>query len=179
MKNSLVQIYTGEGKGKTTAAAGLAIRAAGRGLKVVFIQFLKHDESGEVTLIERSVPEIEVLRFNSQSKFIWEMNEDERNLLRKETSEGFKSAADILKNGNCDMLILDEIFGACRNGFISEDEILKLINAENINERHAEIVLTGRDAPGKIIEAADLVTEMKKIKHPFDTGIKARIGIER
>jgi len=176
MKHGLVQIYTGHGKGKTTAAAGLAMRAAGRGLTVVFIQFLKNDPSGEIMLIEKSIPEIKVMRFNSQNKFIWNMNDEERELLRSETCEGFAGAMNAAGNGSCDILILDEIFGACRNGFITEDEILNLIK---IKRAGIEIVLTGRDAPEKIINAADLVTEMKNIKHPFDAGIKARRGIER
>ena len=176
MNKGLVQIYTGDGKGKTTAAAGLAMRAAGRGLKVVFIQFLKSDDSGEIMLMEKSIPEIKVMRFNTQIKFIWDMNDDERELLRKETCEGLDSALNISVKGDCDMLVLDEIFGARRNGFITTAEILNLIKLKGSG---VELVLTGRDAPSEIIETADLVTEMKKIKHPFDIGIKARTGIER
>jgi len=176
MKQGIVQVYTGDGKGKTTAAAGLAMRAAGRNLNVVFIQFLKSDDSGEIMLIEKSVPEIRIMRFNSQKKFIWDMNEEERELLKKETREGFNVASDISGKGGCDMLVLDEIFGACRNGFITTDEILNLIKSKHSG---VELVLTGRDAPSEIIEAADLATEMKKVKHPFDAGMKARMGIER
>lgn len=176
MKKGLVQIYTGDGKGKTTAATGLALRAAGRNLKVVLIRFLKNDDSGEIILLKKILPEIEIMKFNSQGKFVWNMNDTEKELLRNETREGLGVAEKIAVNGDCDILILDEIFGACRNGFISEDEILNLIK---IKESGVELVLTGRDAPERIIGAAHLVTEMKNIKHPFDAGIKARGGIER
>ncbi len=176
MKTGLVHVYTGDGKGKTSAAIGLAVRAAGRDLKVVFIQFLKSEDSGEVILLEKYIPLVKVLRFNTQNKFIWNMNDDERQLLRAETREGFNAADRYSVKGDCDILVLDEIFGSCRNGFVNEDEILTLIKNRN---SVVELVLTGRDAPEKIIEASDLVTEMKNIKHPFDKGIKARIGIER
>lgn len=175
MKQGLVQIYSGEGKGKTTAAAGLAMRASGRGLGVIFIQFLKSGDSGEIHCIRKNIPGIEVLSLNSQGKFIWNMNETELEGLKNETREGFDRAADIARNGLCDLLILDEIFGALGNGFITIDEILKLIRNRSSG---TELVLTGRGAPPEIIEAADLVTEMKKIKHPFDSGIDARRGIE-
>jgi len=176
MKRGLVQVYTGDGKGKTTAAMGVALRAAGRGLNVVIIQFLKSGDSGEVMLVEKSLPEIQIKRFCSQKKFIWNMNEDEREVLRNETRIGFSEALSIAVEGSCDILVLDEIFGALRNEFISVDEILNMIK---IKTDGIEIVLTGRDAPAEIIEAAHLVTEMKKIKHPFEQGIKSRDGIER
>ncbi len=176
MKRGLVQVYTGDGKGKTTAAVGLALRGAGRGLKIIFIQFLKNSESGEVMLIEKSIPEIKVRRYSSQSKFIWDMNDAERDILRSETRSGFSEALSIAVEGNCDILVLDEILGAHRNGFITQDEILNMIKKKS---EGLELVLTGRDAPVEIIEAADLVTEMKNIKHPFDAGVKSRDGIER
>ena len=176
MKQGLVQIYTGDGKGKTTAAAGLAMRAAGRGLKVVFIQFLKSGDSGEIMLMEKNIHEIKMMRFNSQDKFIWNMSEGELDLLGKETREGLDAAVKIAESGSCDILILDEIFGALKNGFISVNDILILIKKK---ESGVELVLTGRDAPAEIIKEAHLVTEMRKVKHPFDAGIKARRGIER
>jgi cob(I)alamin adenosyltransferase len=176
MKRGLVQVYTGDGKGKTTAAAGLALRAAGRGLKVVFIQFLKHSDSGEIMLIEKSIPEIQVKRFCSQSKFIWNMNNDEREILKTETRKGFAEALNIAAEGECDILILDEILGSCRNGFVNAEEILNMIKMKS---EGVELILTGRDAPSEIIEAADLVTEMKNIKHPYEAGIGSRDGIER
>jgi cob(I)alamin adenosyltransferase len=176
MKRGLIQVYTGDGKGKTTAAAGLALRAAGRGLKVIFIQFLKSSDSGEVMLIEKSIPEIQMKRFCSQEKFIWNMDKEEREILKSDTRRGFDEALVIAAEGDCDILILDEIFGSCRNGFVTADEIIDLIKKKSTE---VELVLTGRDAPPEIIEAADLVTEMKNIKHPFDSGIQFRDGIER
>lgn len=176
MKRGLIQVYTGDGKGKTTAAAGLALRAAGRGFKIIFIQFLKNSDSGEVMLIERSIPEIQIKRYSSQKKFIWNMNTEEQEILKNETRRGFFEALDIAVKGDCDILVLDEIFGACRNAFVTVDEILNLIKTKDSG---VELVLTGRDAPVEIIEAADLVTEMRNIKHPFDAGIKSRDGVEK
>lgn len=176
MKQGLVQVYTGDGKGKTTAAAGLAMRAAGRGLSVTLIQFLKCDSSGEIMFIEKRIPEIRLMRYNSQKKFIWNMNEQERELMKQETLDGMKAASSISSGGGCDILILDEIFGALKNGFISTDDILELINKKS---PEVELVLTGRDAPESVVNAADLVTEMRNIRHPFDSDIIARDGIER
>jgi len=176
MKQGLTQIYTGDGKGKTTAAIGLAIRAVGRRQRVVLIQFLKNDSSGELILMQERLPEITVLRFHSQNTFIWEMNDEQREILRAETVQGLLVAKEIAETGNCDLLILDEVLGACTNGFISTGEILELMM---IKSKSIELVLTGRNASAEIIAAADLVTEMKKVKHPFDRGIAARTGIER
>jgi cob(I)alamin adenosyltransferase len=176
MKKGFVQIYTGDGKGKTTAAIGLALRAHSRGFSVVILQFLKHQASGEISYIEESIPQITVKRFHSQSTFVWQMNDAERAQLNDETRNGFVEAQKIAESGSCDLLILDELLGACRNGFVSVDEILSLIKRK---EESIELVLTGRDAPVELIAAADLVTEMKKIKHYFDDAVPAREGIEQ
>jgi cob(I)alamin adenosyltransferase len=176
VKQGLIQIYMGDGKGKTTAAAGLALRAVGRGQHVLFVQFLKNKPSGEVLLIQERIPEIVVMRFSSQNIFIRDMNEEQREILRRETAEGLSFVKEIAASGSCDMLILDEVLGACKNGFISKDEIIAIMKNKATG---LELVLTGRDAPQEILAAADLVTEMKKIKHPFDQGVGARMGIEQ
>ena len=176
MERGLVQVYTGDGKGKTTAAFGQALRALGRGLKVVVIQFLKSNESGEVLYIRNNIPGMELHRFNSQEKFIRSMNNKELDQLKKETISGFEFAGKIIAGNKCDVLILDECLGAVNNGFITVPELINLIKSKPDT---MEIVLTGRDASTELIEAADLVTEMKKIKHPFNEGIAARTGIEK
>lgn len=176
MEQGLVQVYTGEGKGKTTAAFGLAMRAAGRGFRVVILQFLKGEETGELLFIEKNAPGIEVRRFNSQRKFSWTMNERELALLRSQTREGFDHAARLLRESGCDLLILDEVMAALNAGFITEAELLDLVARRPAG---VELVLTGRNAPQALIRAADLVTEMRAVKHPFEKGIAARTGIEQ
>lgn len=176
MKKGLIQVYTGEGKGKTTAAFGLAVRATGRGFNVVVIQFFKADETGEVLLLKNKVPEMEIYAASTQTKFSWGMDKSEIDLLKEETTAGYKQAEDIIKNNKCDVLVLDEITYALQQRFIDIKACAALL--ENKPET-MEIILTGRDAPAEIIKIADLVTEMKKIKHPFDAGVGARIGIEK
>ncbi len=176
MDKGLVQIYTGEGKGKTTAAFGQAMRAAGRGLSVEILQFLKGRDSGEVLFLREQSSRISVQRFNSLRKMPWKMNTYELAILGEETKKGMEQARQIATDGNCDLLILDEIIGACNKGIVTIDDIEDVITMAQGN---MEIILTGRHADEKLVAIADLVTEMKKIKHPFDRGVQARTGIER
>jgi cob(I)alamin adenosyltransferase len=173
MDKGILQIYTGNGKGKTTAAIGLAIRSAGAGLKVIIIQFLKSEHSSELNILNKLEPDLKIYRFNSQKKFIWNMNDSEKEILKKETLEGYKKALEISQKNLCDVLILDEILGVLYMNYLSISEIKKLLNNK------MEIILTGQNASDEMINMADLVTEMKKIKHPFDKGLKARLGIEK
>jgi cob(I)alamin adenosyltransferase len=173
MDKGILQIYTGNGKGKTTAAIGLAVRSAGAGLKVIMIQFLKSEHSSELNILNKLEPDLKIYRFNSQKKFIWNMNDSEKEVLKKETVDGYKKALEISQKNLCDVLILDEILGALYMNYLSISEIKKLLNNK------MEIILTGQNASDEMINMADLVTEMKKIKHPFDKGLKARLGIEK
>jgi len=175
MQKGLIQIYTGDGKGKSTAAFGLAIRAAGRKNKVTVIQFLKGNITGELLFLEEHFPAIEVFRFHSQKKFTWNMNPEELALLKKETLDGFELAKKIIRDGSCDLLILDEFLHTMNQDFIEWSDAQRIFANRPQN---MEIVLTGRNASAEMIEFADLVTEMKKIKHPFDKGIDSRVGIE-
>ena len=176
MNTGLIQVYTGDGKGKTTAAIGLAIRALGRGKKIILIQFLKGTETGEIIFAKKNIAGLEVFQFNSQKKFFKKMNENEKQILKEETEKGFALAMETIRNNECNILILDEVINALNNNLLEIENILELIN---LKPRAMEIVLTGRNAPDEIIEAADLVTDMKKIKHPYDSGIPAREGIEK
>ena len=175
MQKGLIQIYTGDGKGKSTAAFGLAIRAAGRKNNVRIIQFLKGGITGELLFLEEHCPAIEVSRFHSQKKFTWNMNPDELELLRKETQDGFDLVKSIIGNASCDLLILDEFVHAVNQNLIDWTEAQRVFANRPQN---MEIVMTGRNASAEMIDFADLVTEMKKIKHPFDKGIDSRVGIE-
>ena len=174
MKTGIIQIYTGDGKGKTTAAFGQAVRAMGQGLNVVILQFLKNDKTGEFKFISNN-SNIEIETFNNQKKFVWDMNENELKKLKSETLAGFKKAEDIITNNSCDLLILDEAIGTIHQKLITTDYLKILLISKPNN---MEIVLTGREVPNEIKEIASLITEMKKIKHPFEQGIPARKGIE-
>lgn len=174
LKDGYTQVYTGDGKGKTTAAMGLAFRAAGNDMKVKIIQFLKAWKTGELASIDK-IDNIELFRFQTTKKFTWDLDEEELVQYKKETREAYFFAVKCLEERSCDILILDEIMGAFHGGFITEDEIVKLIDMKPSN---MELVLTGRNVPKKVVEKADLITEMKPIKHYMDKGVNARLGIE-
>ncbi|MGL4451426.1 MAG: cob(I)yrinic acid a,c-diamide adenosyltransferase [Sarcina sp.] len=174
LKEGYTQVYTGDGKGKTTAAMGLAFRAAGNNMKVNIIQFLKAWKTGELASIGK-IDNINLFRFQTTKKFTWDLNEEELVQYKKETKDAYFFAVKCLQERNCDILILDEIMGAFHGGFITEDEIVRLIEMKPSN---MELVLTGRNVPKKVAEKADLITEMKPIKHYMDKGVNARLGIE-
>lgn len=176
LEKGLIQIYTGDGKGKTTAAFGLVLRALGRGFNVAVFQFLKGATSGEVLALDAFKDTCRVYSCNSQKKFVWHMNDAELDQLKRDTVEGFEQAKQLSVSEACDILILDEAVWAVNHGYIDLDEMLEFLKNKS---DHIEIILTGRNACKDLIKAADLVTEMKKIKHPFDQGVNARMGIEK
>ena len=178
LKKGLVQIYTGDGKGKTTAAFGLALRAAGQGNKVLIYQFLKPPS---LDIGERFALQLGAVRIRTEALDApWNMSksfEDEKAVARMQAaiSEALERIAQTAEKKFYDVLILDEIVFCLSKG------LAKLEDIKNIIDRRdplVEIVMTGRGATRELIELADLVTEMKNIKHPFDKGIKARRGIE-
>ncbi len=173
MKKGLVQVYTGEGKGKTTAAIGLAIRAAGHGLKVFICQFLKGRRTGEFILIKKALAgQIDIFQCGSEKFIITEEDKREHRETARRALEFSKKA---LVSKDYDLVILDEINVAVHLGLIDLKDVITIIESK---PESVELVLTGRNAPSEIIERADLVTEMKEIKHPFKKGIGAREGIE-
>ncbi|MGL4655635.1 MAG: cob(I)yrinic acid a,c-diamide adenosyltransferase [Sarcina sp.] len=174
LKEGYTQVYTGDGKGKTTAAMGLAFRAAGDGMKVSIIQFLKAWKTGELASIEK-IDNINLFRFQTIKKFTWDLNEEELVQYKKETRDAYFFAIKCLEERSCDILILDEIMGAFHGGFITEDEVVALID---MKPKDMELVLTGRNVPSKVAQKADLITEMRPIKHYMDKGVNARLGIE-
>ena len=175
MKDGLLQVYTGDGKGKTTAAFGLAFRAYGRGFKVAVVQFMKTWVTGEVQLAE-TLENFHIKRIDTSPKFTWEMNEAELEELRLEIRKGFEYVRNLVKENKYDLLVLDEINHIIIKEFVSKEEIIEFIDSKPDT---LEIVMTGRNAPDWLIERANLVTEMKCIKHPFEKGIPARVGIEK
>jgi cob(I)alamin adenosyltransferase len=171
MKRGLVQIYTGEGKGKTTAALGLALRAAGRGLKVFIGQFVKGMHYGELDSIKRLSTQITIKQYGRQCFIQDKPTEEDVRLAR----EGWRQIEDILDKGEYDLLILDEIGIALYYRLISQEEVAELIRSK---PESVELVLTGRKIPEMLYKLADLVTEMREIKHYYNSGVKAREGIE-
>lgn len=172
LEKGLVQVYTGNGKGKTSAAFGLALRAAGRGLKVYIIQFIKGGfDYGELYVIEK-IPNITLKAFG-RGKFVTAKPPDNEDV--KLAKEALKLANGIVKSGEYDVIILDEVNVALSLGLIGLEEVLTLIETRPV---HVELVLTGRSVPGEIVKVADLVTEMKEVKHPYSKGLPARKGIE-
>ena len=171
-EEGLVQVYTGNGKGKSTACFGLALRAMGRGLKVKIVQFLKGDTRyGEIIAL-KNFPAVEVEQFGSP-EFVNPLHPREQD--RAMAREAYDAGRQALLSGKFDLVIMDEVNVAAKLGLISVDDILALIKEK---PKSVELVLSGRDADPRVIEAADLVTEMTLIKHPYEKGISARYGIE-
>jgi cob(I)alamin adenosyltransferase len=167
-----VQIYTGDGKGKTTAALGLAIRAAGAGLNVYIAQFIKHGEYSEIKGLSRFSDRITVEQFGS-GRFIKGRPTAQD---MKIAGRGIEKVKSILAAGEHQVVILDEASVAVSLNLFSEDMLLDVIASR---PQEVEMIITGRGATTGLIESADLVTEMKEIKHYFQNGVQARIGIEK
>jgi len=171
LEKSIVHVYTGPGKGKTTAALGLALRAVGAGFKVHIVQFMKGRRYSEIDAIE-TIPSLTISQ-HGRDEFVSKENPAQVDIdLAK---KGFKYAKEIVKNSKYDMVILDEINVAVDYNLISVDDVLKLIEEK---PEKVELVLTGRYAHPEIVKIADLVTEMLEIKHPYQHGGKARKGID-
>ncbi|WP_333859339.1 cob(I)yrinic acid a,c-diamide adenosyltransferase [Clostridium sp.] len=175
LKKGFVQIYTGDGKGKTTAALGLALRAVGNNYKVYMVQFLKTSKTGEIESVKKLGSNFNIYRFEKKKGFFWTLNDSKKEELKKEVEKAYKFCLKTVENNTCDILIMDEIMAVISNGIISIEKITELIDKRPDN---MELIFTGRDAPQQIVEKADLVTEMKSIKHYIDKGIFAREGIE-
>lgn len=167
-------IYYGDGKGKTTAAIGLAVRAAGSKMKVLFVQFLKTEFSGERHILSHT--ENVTLTFCPlELKFTFDMDDKEKAQAAKIFKGIFDSAVTTALTEKYDMVVLDEVFEAINAHMLSESEVYEFItNAPS----SMEIVMTGHNPPQKFMDCADYITEFKKIKHPYDKGITGRIGIE-
>lgn len=171
---SCIHIYCGDGKGKTTAAAGLAVRAAGWGKRVLITRFLKTDNSGEVKSLGR-LPEITVTPCERSFGFFSKMSEEQKAEAEVYYSLLLENTLDQAAKGVVDLLILDEILAVCNFGLVKEKRVLEFL----ISRPEAlEVVLTGRNPSEQLMEAADYVSEIKKIKHPYDRGLMARRGIE-
>lgn len=175
LEQGLVQVYTGEGKGKTTAAIGQGIRAYGNGLKVYMIQFLKGGKTGELTTIDELGENFKIFRFEKPKDFTWNLSKEELEDLKLEINDGYNFILDVINEEKCDLLIIDEIMAVLSNKFLTVEEVVYILDNK---PKNMEIILTGRNVPEEIIQKSNLVTEMKCIKHYFEEGVPAREGIE-
>ena len=176
MTKGLIYIITGDGTGKTTAAFGLALRAAGHKKKVLVIQFIKNNkwDSGEIKYIKNHIPEIDV--YSLGEGFVGIIDDKKpKKFHAKKAQESFLKMQKLMQKGKYDILIMDEINVAMKLKLIDVNEVIEFLKQK---PKHLHVVLTGRSAPKKLIDAADMVSEVKKIKHPFDKNILAQKGID-
>jgi len=172
LEKGLVQVYTGDGKGKTSAAFGQALRAIGRGLNVYVIQFIKGGfDYGELHIVEK-LPNLKLASFG-RGKFITQVPPSDEDM--KLARAAFELAKKVVKDGEYDIVVLDEINVVLNLGMLKTDEVIDMIRNKPM---HVELILTGRYAPAKVISVADLVTEMREVKHPYAKGVSPREGIE-
>lgn len=172
----LVHLYLGDGKGKTSAAFGLALRCRGCGGRVAIVQFLKTVSTGEVDYIHQLEDEnLCVYRFESSHGFFFQLSEEQKDVLKMETVRALTFVQQKAAEGEYDMLVLDELLGAVENGLVEQQQLFDILagRADGV-----EMVLTGRNAPQELIDAADYVTRLIPVKHPYERGISARRGIE-
>ena len=170
----LVHLYCGEGKGKTTAAVGLCARAAGSGKRVLFVQFFKDGTSSENASL-RLLPNVHTMHEPRYFGRVSNMDKEEFEECKRAYSALFEAAIARAAKEKFDLLVLDEAVSSCNHGVIDEGALLRFLKSR---PARLEVVLTGREPSAALVEAADYVTEMKKVKHPFDAGIVARRGIE-
>ncbi len=186
-RNGLVHVYTGDGKGKTTAAVGLGLRAVGHGFSVYMIQFLKGGKIAGEVVAAGTLPDFKVKQFGKPCPYSEEMRKGNMDcgnckdcfLTRKEekekVAEALEVAEKVVKLGKYDVVILDEVNNALSRRLTTVSKVMKLIKSRKPS---VELILTGRDAPKEIMDAADYVTVMKKVKHPFTKGVRSRYGID-
>ncbi|UCC66464.1 MAG: cob(I)yrinic acid a,c-diamide adenosyltransferase [Deltaproteobacteria bacterium] len=174
LSQGMIQVYTGNGKGKTTAALGLACRAVGHGYKVFIIQFMKGNiEYGELETAKKLAPSLTIKQMGREC-FVRREKPDPEDV--RLAQEALALAKQVIEGGDYDIVILDEINVAVDFGLIQKKEVLKLTDGR---PSHVELILTGRNAAVEIMERADLVTEMVEIKHYYQRGIQNREGIEK
>jgi cob(I)alamin adenosyltransferase len=173
--NGLLHIYTGNGKGKTTAAVGLSVRYAGSGGKVIFSQFLKDNKSSELNILNK-IEGIELVLCDEFFGFYSKMSDDTKDRAKVVYNNYLRKLIDIASQEDIQMLILDEVIGAYNYDLIEREVLLHFLRNK---PDHLEVIMTGRNPDKELLELADYVSEIVKVKHPYDKGIQARVGIER
>lgn len=182
----MIHLYTGEGKGKTTAAIGLSVRAAGRGLRVYFTQFMKGNDTGELYSLKQ-LPDVTILRSEKNFGFYSKMSEADKAELTEIHNQILDRLTEAVQSGDCDLIVMDELTYPVKWGLLDADKLKKLLAVADDAQSdgicgeaggNMEIVMTGRDAADFLMDAADYITEMKCVRHPYEKGIHARRGIE-
>lgn len=176
MELGLIHIYCGDGKGKTTAAMGLGIRACGRDKKVLLTQFLKDNDTGELISIEKLGENFQVFKGTPVKKFFKFMTPEEQSQIKIEHEERFRKVTKKAIDEAFDLLIMDEIIATTNLDLVSVDEVVEFLKNK---PKGLEVVLTGRGPNEKLIEFADYISEIKAVKHPYEKGIYSRMGIEK
>jgi cob(I)alamin adenosyltransferase len=176
LERGLIQLYTGEGKGKTTAALGLAFRAVGMGLGVYFVQFLKprSEPSGELRMAHRLAPRLKMVRLSDDS-FLGPVTETVQQRIKVIYARELDSIQELMQQGVYDIFILDELVNALHLQLVEWQQIEHLIQNK---PTEVELVFTGQPASPRLIQLADLVSKLEMIKHPYQQGVKARAGID-
>lgn len=174
MEQGLIHIYCGDGKGKTTAAVGLAVRAAGAGMRVLFAQFMKSGGSSELAVL-KNIKNIEISVIKNSYGFTWNMTDDDRIRLKSENDMAVAALIEAVRKEKCQMLVLDEIVSAYQGGLVAKEPMLELMH---LCKGKTELVLTGRSPADELMGMADYITQMKCERHPYERGIGARMGIE-
>ncbi len=172
--HGLMHVYMGDGKGKTTAAVGLCVRAAGTGRRTVFVQFMKGGETGEINVLKQ-LEQVTVLRSEKNFGFYAQMSEADKSEIKQVHNELLARVTNIVNHGECDLLILDELTYPYEWNLISKESVDELVRNK---PEQLELVVTGRNPAEIFLEHADYITEMKAVRHPYERGIKARAGIE-
>jgi len=174
LKKGYIQVYTGNGKGKTTAALGLAVRAAGRGLRTYVGQFMKGQPSGELKALEALDGRVIVKQYGRSAPVHLSVSPHAQDISLAQ--RGLDWAAEAMRSEQYDIIVLDEVTVALHFGLLTVEALVDFIN---LKPERVELVITGRYAPKQIIEMADLVTEMREVKHYYQNGVAAREGIEQ
>ena len=173
LEQGFVQIYTGNGKGKTTAAIGQAVRAVGRGLRVYFVQFMKNFPYGELSVLKKLAPALELHRYGTDD-FVFKKEPPSAALLT-EMKQGLEATEAAMLSNKYDLVILDEVLVSIYFKLFTEKQVLPLV--QNRPEK-VELILTGRYAPERLKKVADLISEINEVKHYYEKGVRARAGIE-
>ena len=173
-KLGLIHIYCGDGKGKTTASMGLAVRAIGHGFRVVITQFLKDGNSSELKVLS-TFENATIISGKDVVGFSFQMSEEEKAIVTKNHNDHLNQAIEICEKGECDVLVLDELLSAISTKLIDYDRLIGFLNNK---PAQLEVIITGRNPNAELLELADYVCDIHKVKHPYDRGVSARGGIE-
>lgn len=173
-KTGLIHIYCGDGKGKTTAAVGLIVRASGRGKRTLLVRFLKNEDSGELSVLD-AIPQVARLKMPEGKGFYWTLTEEQKEELKRQYHEIWREIKERAFSGEYGLLVMDEMMAAYGYGLVPKADVVRFLKEK---PAELEVVMTGRNPDEALFSLADYVSEIRAVKHPFEKGIPAREGIE-